>query len=72
MENLNFDGIPTEYLGGKPMEIGNSFDSIGSAKVDSLKDTVEEINEMIEETILSLLEKEQNLEKNKLIFLNSN
>lgn len=49
MENLNFDEIPEKYLPENTWANPENFNSVGKAKVDSLKDTVEEINNMIQE-----------------------
>ena len=50
MENPIKDGIPKEYLSGNTWNTSeDSLESVGMAKVDSLKETVEEIEEMINE-----------------------
>ena len=50
MENPIKDRIPKEYLSGNTWNTPeDSFESIGKAKVDSLKETVEEIEGMISE-----------------------
>lgn len=49
MENLNFDEIPEKYLPENTWSNPENFGSVGKAKVDSLKDTVEEINSLIQE-----------------------
>ena len=50
MENPIKDGIPKEYLSGNTWNMPeDNFEPIGKAKVDSLKEIVEEIDEMIDE-----------------------
>ena len=49
MENPNTDGIPQNDSAGNIWNTSEGFDSVGKAKVDSLKDLVAEINEMIKE-----------------------
>ena len=50
MENLNFDEIPEEYLARNTWNTSEQdFSSVGKAKMDSLKDIVGEIEEMINE-----------------------
>lgn len=47
MENPNKNGIPKEYQSENTWNTSGKIDSVGKAKVDSLKDLVTEINEMI-------------------------
>lgn len=49
MEKPNSNGIPEEYVSGNTWNTSDGFNSVGKAKVDSLKDTVEEIDHLIKE-----------------------
>ena len=49
MENLNLDEIPQKYLSENTWDTSENFSSVGKAKVDSLKDIVQEIEGMIDE-----------------------
>lgn len=49
MENLNLDEIPGENQSGNTWNTSEDFSSVGKAKVDSLKDNANEIEEMINE-----------------------
>ena len=49
MENPIGNGIPGKYQSGNPWNTSEKISSVGKAKVDSLKDLVTEINEMIKE-----------------------
>ena len=54
MENPNKSGIPEKNNSENIWNTSDGFDSVGKAKVDSLKDLIIEVNEMIKErTILS-------------------
>jgi len=49
MENPNKNGIPTEYDPENTWNTSDGFDSVGKAKVDSLKELIVEVDEMIGE-----------------------
>lgn len=49
MENLNQNGISSKYAEGNTWNTSKGFDSVGKAKVNSLKETVEEIEFLIKE-----------------------
>jgi len=49
MEKPNSSGISPEYVTGNTWNTSEGFDSVGKAKVDSLKETVEEIESLIRE-----------------------
>jgi hypothetical protein len=49
MENIKKNGIPRKYQSEKTWNTPGNIDSVGKAKVDSLKDLVVEVNEMIKE-----------------------
>ena len=49
MENPNENGIPLHYEEGNIRNTSEKFDTIGKAKLDSLKDIVLEIKEMVDE-----------------------
>jgi len=49
MENLNENGIPKEYQSENTWNTSEKIGSVGKAKVDSLKDLVIEINEMMKQ-----------------------
>ncbi|MFH0711841.1 MAG: hypothetical protein V1889_01915 [archaeon] len=49
MENLTENGIPQKYPSENIWNTSGKINSVGKAKVDSLKDLVIEINEMIKE-----------------------
>ena len=49
MENPNTPEIPINYQTGNIRNTSNEFDTIGKAKLDSLKDIIVEIEEMISE-----------------------
>ena len=49
MENPTKNGIPKDYGTGKPWNTQKNFDSVGKAKVSSLKDRLNEIEDMIKE-----------------------
>jgi hypothetical protein len=49
MENLTETGIPSEEKFDNTWNTSEGFDSVGKAKVDSLKDRIREIEEMINE-----------------------
>lgn len=49
MENLDFGEIPTKYPEENTWNTSENFDSMGKARIDSLKDSVKEIETMIEE-----------------------
>jgi len=49
MENPNENGIPKEYQSKNTWNTSGKIDSVGKAKVNSLKDLVVEINEMIKQ-----------------------
>ena len=51
MENLNKDGIPKEYVSKNSWNTSEGFESVGKAKVNSLKESVEEIEHLIKERI---------------------
>ena len=54
MENPITSGISPEYVSGNTWNTSEGFNSVGKAKVDSLKETVEEIEYLIKErTVLS-------------------
>jgi hypothetical protein len=49
MENPNKNGIPQKYDTENTWNTSEGFDSVGKAKVDSLKDLIVEVDEMITE-----------------------
>jgi len=49
MENPNENGIPQKYPSENTWNTSGEISSVGKAKVDSLKDLVTEINEMIKQ-----------------------
>jgi len=49
MENPNKNEIPENYETGNTWNTSKNFDSVGKAKVDSLKDRLNEIEDMIKE-----------------------
>lgn len=49
MENPNENGIPKEYVTENTWNTSAGIDSMGKAKLDSLKELVTEIEEMVEE-----------------------
>jgi hypothetical protein len=49
MENPNEDGISKDYKPGNTWNTSEGFDSVGKAKVDSLKERVTEVETMIGE-----------------------
>ncbi|MBT6757856.1 hypothetical protein HN935_02900 [archaeon] len=49
MENPNKNGIPQKYDAENTWNTSEGFDSVGKAKVDSLKDLIVEVDEMITE-----------------------
>jgi hypothetical protein len=49
MENPNKNGIPKKYDSENTWNTSEGFDSVGKAKVDSLKDLIVEVDEMITE-----------------------
>ena len=49
MENPNENGIPKEYDSENTWNTSEGFKSVGKAKIDSLKETVEEIEHLIKE-----------------------
>lgn len=49
MENPNTSGIADNYDPGNTWNTSGGFDSVGKAKVDSLKDQVKEIKSMVEQ-----------------------
>ena len=54
MENPNENGIPKDYDSKNTWNTSEGFDSVGKAKVDSLKDQVTEIKTMVgERNVLS-------------------
>jgi len=54
MEKPITNGIPQEYVEGNTWNTSEGFNSVGKAKVDSIKETVEEIEHLIKErTVLS-------------------
>jgi len=54
MENPNENGIPKEYDSKNTWNTSEGFDSVGKAKVDSLKERVNEVETMVaERNILS-------------------
>jgi len=49
MEKPEISGIPQENITKNTWNTSKSFDSVGKAKIDSLKETIEEINNLIKE-----------------------
>ena len=49
MENSNISGISPEYVEGNTWNTSEGFNYVGKAKVDSLKETVKEIEYLIKE-----------------------
>ena len=49
MENPNENGISKDYDAGNTWNTSEGFDSVGKAKVDSLKDQVSEIETMVKD-----------------------
>ncbi len=49
MENPNKNGISEDYNTGNTWNTSEGFDSVGNAKVNSLKDQVKEIETMVED-----------------------
>lgn len=49
MENLDKNGIPEKYDSENTWNTSEGFDSVGKAKVDSLKDQITEVETMVKE-----------------------
>jgi hypothetical protein len=51
MENPDKSGIPKKYDPDNTWNTSDGFDSVGKAKVDSLKDLITEVDEMVNERV---------------------